>query len=658
LQCFAAGWVILLAFVLAPSPSRLRADVKTGAGDKGDKPAKREKDKKPVEFAPEARDFAAKFIAGKSVDIELSASVSSVKQVEFMIRQQPLNGTVSEVRPHPRDLNKAIVTYTHNGTDGSLTDRFTFACRLGDGPISAPATVKLVGQRFEPILYILSVTAMNKVFLGSESSLRFTVSNAGPASYSSDITWESPWKGPPHLDLKSGETQEVSVFFQPTTAGIFRLDRLLQPGVSSSRLLLYGECVRPLTVSPSRLKLTINPQTGAREGILTLANGFAGPQVADCKLPPRLTAATTVQVPGAGQAQLLVSLPAQDVAAFKGELAISTPDCKETVVVEADAKAALLQLMEPADGVLDFGSVALGKDIHGQVILKNNGGITAVVQALPGAAVRVTPSGEALRIEPGAQGKFLVSLHADQVGELQTEANIQGAGLVLRVPVKVNVTPAPRDKAGDQRNASAISASDAMSSVEGGQPSRTEEEEAAAMRKSPLYRPILAYLSANGAPVPKANINPYLEKIHQVEVRDRSTHSITIAWKKPEMMPAGWSIERASWARMPTGDLVKAWVPVKNWEPVNAGDKFVGARLKSLSPNSRVEIRLMGVDRDGKVSEPSTFAMETMAASRWPSWIWQVSLVSGLLLVFGGLYLIREGYWEPQWSPLRKALRL
>lgn len=659
LRCLVAGWAMFLALVLVPSPTLLHADVKTGFGDKGDKPSKKDKkDKKPVEFAPEASDITAKFVVGKSVDIELKASVASVKQVEFIIRQQPINGTLSAVRPHPRELNKGIVTYTHNGVDATLSDRFTFACRLSDGPISAPATVTLLGQRFEPILSVLNVTAVNKVFLGGESSLRFTLRNIGPAAYASDMTWESPWRGPPHLELKSGETQELSVIFQPTTAGVFRLDRLLQPGQNTSRLLLYGECVRPLTVSPSRLKLTVNPKTGAREGILILANGFTGPQKADCKLPPRLSGVTTLEVPGSGQTKLLVSLPVQDVAEFKGEVAISTPDCKETVLVEAEAKAALLQLTKPTDGVLDLGSVVQGKDISAAVILKNNGGMPAVVQALPGAAVKVTPAGEAIRIEPGAEGTFLVSLHADQVGELQTEANIQGAGLVLRVPVKVNVLPAPRNKTSG-RDSSGISGSGTVASVEGAMPNaRTEEEEAAEMKKSVLYRPMLAYLAATGMPISKDNINPYLERVNQIEVRNRSTNSITIAWKKPEMMPAGWSIETASWARVPTGELIKAWVPMKNWEPVNAGDKFVGARLKSLSPESHIEIRLMGVDRDGKVSEPSMFAMETMAAHRWPSWIWEAASVTVLLLLFGALYCIREGYWEPQWEPLRNLLRL
>ena len=97
---------------------------------------------------------------------------------------------------------------------------------------------------------------------------------------------------------------------------------------------------------------------------------------------------------------------------------------------------------------------------------------------------------------------------------------------------------------------------------------------------------------------------------------------------------------------------------MKTWDPVNVGDKYVGARLKSLSAGSSIEIRLMGVDRDGKFSEPSTFAMETSRPWHMPSWVWTVCWSIALAAVLFGLYRIREGYWDPTWKPLRRLLRL
>lgn len=648
---------VLHALVLAALLSPLHADVKTGIGDKGDKPKKEKRDKKPLEFAPEVRDLTARFVAGGSVDIELGASVSSLTQLEFMIRQQPVYGTLSAVRPHPRDTNKAIVTYTHNSVDAPVNDQFTFACRISDGPISAPATVKLLGQKYEPVIGVQNVSSMGKVYLGGEGTVRFTVRNTGPAAFSSDLTWEAPWRGPPHLELKPGEATEVAVIFQPTNAGIFRLDRLLQPGQNGSRLLLYGECVRPLTVSPSRLKLTLNAKTGAREGTLTLANGLNTAQEIEFKLPPRLAPMSKLEVPANGQLKVQVSLPPQDVTAFRDEVAILTGDTKEMVTVDAEAKAAVLQLLKPAEGVLNLGSVPQSGEARGEVILKNNGGLPAVVQALPGAAAQITPSGEAIRIEAGAEGKFLVSLRGEQVGNLQTEVHIQGAGILLRVPVKVNVVPLvpqkPTFTAGGNNLVAPVENAPAAPA-----PSRDMEAEYAKAKKSPIFRPLIAYLAATGMPIPKEQINPYLERVQQIEVRDRSSTSLTIAWNKPDVAPAGWNIEMASWASLPSGEIIKAWTPYKAWEPVNLGERLVGAKLKSLRPASQIEVRIMGVDRDGKFSEPSIFAMTTAAVWRMPSWIWHVSLGLVLVVILVGLYSIREGYWDPQWSPLRRMLRL
>jgi hypothetical protein len=648
-----ACWVVLgLGLISGPRP--LHADVKTGSSEK---PAKKEKkDKKAQDFLPEAIDRSAGFVAGGSVDIELEASVATLQQVIFIIRQPPLYGTLSAMRPHPRDSNRCIVTYTHGGVGEPVADRFTFACRVGDGPISAPATVTLTGQKYEPILNVENITAMGKVFLGGESSLRFTVKNVGPAPYSADLSWEFPWRGPPHLELKAGGSAELSVAFQPYAAGIFRLDRLLQPGQNSSRLVLYGECVRPLIVSPGKLVLTLSGDNGAREGTLLLANGLSSPQKARFKMPPRLAGATTVEVPGSGQVKVTLSLPPQDAAAFKGEIKISTQDGSETVSVESDAKPAVLQMVKPADGVLDLGTIPQGGEAQGVVVLKNNGGMSAVVQALRGASVQISPEGEAVRIEAGAEGQFLVTFHGEQMGHLQTEAHIQGAGLVLRVPIKVNVTARlPEAKAPDLAETGV-----AGSATPGGGASSdaTAQEGAIPPQKTPLFKPMIAYLSATGLPVPRQNINPYLERVHEVQIRERTSSSVTIAWNKPDVMPAGWAVEMASWTRIPTGELVKTWNPVKDWEAVDAGEHYVGARFKSLPSGTHIEVRIMGVDRDGKVAEPVVFAMETRTPWQVPSWVWQVFWGFALAVVLAGLYRIREGYWDPAWRPLRRLLRL
>jgi hypothetical protein len=65
--------------------------------------------------------------------------------------------------------NKAFITYTHRDAD-VMSDKFTYACRVDDGPVSAPATVSLIGQVLEPKLEIIDAPRIGKVFLGGEES--------------------------------------------------------------------------------------------------------------------------------------------------------------------------------------------------------------------------------------------------------------------------------------------------------------------------------------------------------------------------------------------------------------------------------------------------------------------------------------------------------
>jgi hypothetical protein len=118
--------------VLLAVPPPTRADVATGIGEKS-KDKKKSDKKKEFEFLPEARDVKATFVAGQTVEIELIASVGSLKQMEFTIRQGAKFGSVSPPQPHPRESNRAIVTYTHRGHTEGGVPRFASFLRLRDG---------------------------------------------------------------------------------------------------------------------------------------------------------------------------------------------------------------------------------------------------------------------------------------------------------------------------------------------------------------------------------------------------------------------------------------------------------------------------------------------------------------------------------------------
>jgi hypothetical protein len=636
----AAGLAWLLAACVATGMAR--ADVTT-------KPEEKKKKKDPEVLIPEVRDMAATFVAGKSVNIELSASTSSLRPLEFLIRQQPANGTLSAPRSHPRETNKCIVTYVHRGGDAPLSDRFTFACRVDGGPVSAAAAVTLTGQRFEPRLEVVDYMAVDKVFIGGEAAIRFVVKNGGAADFAADIPWEEPWDGPARIELKAGETGRYAVHFRPAKPGVYRMEKLLQPGVAGSKLPLYGQCVRPLTVSPGRLVLTLG-SGGARGGVLQLANGRPEPMKVEVQPAGRLQGGRTVEVPGGGRVRVVLSLPPDDVAAYQGELKIIAPQGEETVAVEAAAKPAELSVVSPAGSVLDLGSAPAGREARGEVTIRNTGGSTAVIQAQARAPLAVRPSGEAIRLEPGGQTVFALTMIGDRPGPLARDLTFSGDLLATRIEVQLQVLPAV---------SAAAPATATRPGPLGGELRETEPQlsgEGGVEARTPMQRLLLSYLAASGLPIPKERINPFLERITALELLERTSQGITIAWKKPNVTPAGWIIEGATMARIEEGggSFVKLWTPLKNWKIVDGGAKRVAARIEPLPAGSQIELRIMGVDRDEKVAEPSPgFLLTTTAAWSIPSWVWRALLI---LLLAAAIYVLnkmRLGEW--QWKFRRDA---
>lgn len=618
----------LLYFTLI---GHVHADVKKKVDEKNKKES----------YAPEVRNSAAAFVAGQSVDIELTASVGTLQQVEFIIRQGPLNGTLSAVRPHPRDTNKGVVTYTHRDRTAPLTDSFTFASRVDGGPMSAPGTVTLTGRGFEPRLNILAVSVADKVFPGGESTIKISLKNSGDAPFARDMKWDAPWRGPPRIELKAGESADFIIGFKPADTGIFRSNVELQPGTESSKFLLYGECVRALTVSPSRLQLLLNSQTGAREGTLLLADGRSEPVHVEVRTTQRLQGGGAFDVKGGGKAEVVLRLPTTDVEAFRGEVVVSTQEGTETVIVEAAAKAHDLRMIAPDHGALDLGRMELGTTAHGEIQLRNSGGMPAIVEAQAFPPLMVTPVHQTLRVEPGHQVTFAVSLKGEQLGSFQSEVRIIGGDSLMRVPVSVEIT-SPKENP--------KKATTSMPSVTPVPLLKTNDsvpvvEISPDVAPTELQKLVAGYLRSKGLPIPKDKINAYLEQIKEISVVNRTSSSITLSWKKPEIMPAQWEVETSFIQAVPEAKtFIKVWRTFKTWEPVPVAADKIGIRLHTLPEAAQIEIRIMGVDRDGKLSPSSTpLVLETLSVWHIPPWFWYLLIIIALVVVIYYLIRIRRG---------------
>ncbi|CAN5784141.1 hypothetical protein BH11VER1_BH11VER1_39480 [soil metagenome] len=630
---------VLIFCTLTSMLGSLPADVTRTTEDK-----KKSKDTVSI---PEARDVAVRFVAGQSVDIELDAAVGSLKQPDFIIRQQPEHGMLSNLRPHQKESNKAIITYTHAGTNEALTDKFTYACRIENGPMSAPAVVTLIGQRMEPKLILANAPSFAKVFAGGESSSSIFLKNEGTAPYAMNIAWPEGWSGPPTIEVPIGKTVEIQVFFRPKKVGEFKFEGELQKGVPSSKLFLYGECLRPLTISPSSISLALDAKTGVRTGTFSLVNGRPETAQVNLKLPPRINGPAELEIPAQGKVEVNVFLTAQDVEAFQGEIQVLIGTAVEKVSIQAAAKPAELQLIAPEKGVLDFGSADQRKTVEREIILLNAGGEAMVVQADCRLPFSVEDSGKALRLEPRQQRSLKVKLKSETSGRLSQELKIVGGLSTLSVGMiadirevrgTVELQPSPMP------SPAPLVIPTPFTTLGTGAPS----EDVLATR-SPKQSALMSLLQLEGWPVSKDQINPYLERVMQVQQIENSATTITLAWKKTDIAPAGWILEYSSQLYdSAQGFTVKSWARFNNWKPVEGGpaDKVM-VKLHSLRPGAQYEFRIMGVDRDGKISEPSPRMLFTTKESwRIPSWLWRTFMVLALGLVVYVLYRVRRGDFE------------
>lgn len=665
-----------LGGALAISTSVLLADVATGITKK-EKERGRDKDekRKGPSYLPEGRSLTTGFVAGQSIDIELSAAAGTTRQVEFLIRQAPQNGTLSALRPHPSDSSKVMVTYQHGSVHGPLSDSFTFACRVPDGSWSAPATITLVGQRMEPKIEIVENPSFGKIFTGQEKAGKVVVRNAGSSPLYTDLVWQEPWVGPTSLKVPVGGVEEFLVIFRPTKAGEYRQDMVLQPGVPSSRVILYGDSVLPFSASPSKVELSFKETEGRRVGSISLVNARDEIVQAAVLLPAGLQGPSTVELGPSSKTEMLLWLPEDHVEKFSGEVVIKSGPSTATVVVEAKPTPAFMKLVSPGADGIDFGKVTGKTNPTYDVTVENRGGEALVLEAKTIPPFALDNQGGAISIEPRQRRTFKVSLRADRPGVQTGHVEfLSGTGRIT-VPLRVDVQesngqmplasssgaaqkaqpaisevrPAPvppthqASPSSQPRTAPAASGVSNGNNTSDSSPGVTEELDARPRGRTETA--VLALLAMKGMPMPKDSVNPYLEQPSEVEILGRDSSSITVAWGKPSVMPSGWTIEFASMVyQQEFNTFVKVWKQHPNWKPEEVGSDKVGIRLFGLRPAEQYELRILGVDREGKFSKPSV-AVVTATSDAWrvPAWAWRLMIVSALGLVGYVLFRVRRG---------------
>lgn len=641
--------------VMALVATSVQGDVKR-RGDEAEK-----KNKNPIQV-PEVRAVEAKFIAGGTVEVELVAVVGSLRKPEFIIREQPQHGTLSEVRPHPKDSHKALVVYTHRAKDAPMEDGFTYSCRVDGGPFSAPGRVNLAGQKFDPILKVRTQPMFNRIFAGGQIESKVIVENVGAAPFDGPLKWVPPFFGPPDLQVESGRKLEFIVAFRPEKAGHYRWELPLHENDPESVLQFYGDSIPALTVSPGRMYLKWDSQTRERSAILTLANGRPDMMDVKLKLPARLQGGEVVTIKPQGREDVRLWLAPGDVSAFSEELVIEAAGVTERVLITAEAQPAHLQLVAPAEKLLDFGAVKQREGAEREFTIANHGGQDLLATFTLRPPFDIEELGQTIRLEPGQQRRFVVKLDSRAAGKIDSSLEISGAA--QKAVVKLQATVVGAAKTSPPRANSARPSTVRPSVAEVNRPKVASDRPASATpekKTSPPPAPsgkgakidanavVAAVLATQGFSAELLSINPHLERVTKIEAHGATQSGLVLSWPQPKVKPVSWRVEAASDGyRRETGMLAKFWEPISNWRAVEGKDADkISVHVNALNPGTFYEFRVMGVDAEGKVSAPSpSIVVATLPVWRVPSWVWRVLVIAALGMVFYILLRVRRGDFE------------
>ena len=140
-----------------------------------------------------------------------------------------------------------------------------------------------------------------------------------------------------------------------------------------------------------------------------------------------------------------------------------------------------------------------------------------------------------------------------------------------------------------------------------------------------------------------------IERVPSIGVAERGKDSIVLLWEEPKIAPTKYLVETSYMVQnAATGLWLKVWKPHDAWEKVKSPKQGIAAaKIADLTPETRYELRVLGIDKDGKFSRPSDIVqVETISPFRLPGWIWPaLGAVILLAVVYTG-YQLKQGDWQ------------
>lgn len=387
------------------------------------------------------RNMQVDVVRGQTVDIILSATVPTTQTPRFFLRSEPEFGRLGELQRVPGQPLQARVSYTVPADSTAIEDRFTFAARIGDGPMSAPAEVLIRIRDPMPVLEGGSLV-MERVPVGHEQIGSLTLRNHGDGPWRGLIRPPAPWRGPAEpVEIPPGQQVEVPLWFAPPELEPYRHEFLLQDDRPDSRVLLVGRGVPSFSLNPGRrLALSFDQDSQERSGRL-LIEGRADMTVRlQSDAAKRLGLPETLDLAAGEPAELALRLSSDDLAALATSIEVASDFMSTSVEVAADAVPGRLQFDDlPEDRVVELGELRAGHQASFTLGMTNVGGAGLRLRfTAERPAFVLEPSGS-VELAPGERLEMTAGIRPTTPGTMERRVSIDTGAGVEPVLIRVEV---------------------------------------------------------------------------------------------------------------------------------------------------------------------------------------------------------------------------
>lgn len=188
-----------------------------------------------------AHNASAKVTRGGDIQITLDAIPSYGREINFQIKNPPLHGTLSELRPSSN--HSASVTYHHDGTKVPLSDEFSFRAQANGQAMSESVRCRIsIIPPPASLLFDPPRLDFGKLMLSEKRQLPVTLINQGGTRAEGRLILPRGFSAPlgDRYTLDEGANAIVSIEFDPMEVREYSGQAVTQPFFEKTSLDLHG----------------------------------------------------------------------------------------------------------------------------------------------------------------------------------------------------------------------------------------------------------------------------------------------------------------------------------------------------------------------------------------------------------------------------------